>query len=373
MKKKVVAILVILCTIICGCGNDEYNRTKDEEISYAPPKARNTILSSLSSVEILENGDVAVFFANKDEYKIYGNIYTADGASKAIDIEDADLSGWFKVDTLNRGFYISDRNILVFDENGQKIKEIDFPSDASFNTPYAISNDLHKMAYVAETEKNGESIPYLAVIDLVSNEKKVFQQLSAADKNVPSRLLMLKFSSDDSHLGYFGITNPNSQTCTECFGYVDLERNHLYMERGKELRAEFCGDIIWLYDKCVDIGKRSGGNVYRFDFMHGVKEVISVDEADESQYLRRADRGDVFITMLPGNERKEVILSVYENGIKVKSAILHFDSAESFEASTSGDAIFGFSKRSGQIYFGRYTIEREKGEAICTLEMIKPQ
>lgn len=326
-----------------------------------------------SFFELLNDNTMLIFNSvNNDNDKRIDNFEILDIQKNSVinkcDLSQFELSSNFKTLVLSNKIIIIDGCFYVFSLNGKYIKMIPFPNNVDFDSPIAISNDLTKIAYVNKEETTDEDFYELVLYDVNLSEKNILQKFDNVSEEVPSHYTDFKFSTDDKYLIYSGIkfAKTNSE---ECYGKIDLntKKNNIYTCPNR--KTNFSENSIYIYDYSPNYGDSSSGSIKIYDCLSDEITNLTLNNKNESQYVRFTKNSDIFITAYIDEKDLSATFTVYKQDKVLNKKTIKFPDQSSFDRTTVYDWKFAYSLSSNKLIYELYTFEENNPDDWGTKEL----
>lgn len=379
MLKKISAVILSIC-IMLTVSSCKSNVIKNDNSSVKEQKSTSENTSNIDNESNKKYGTYEIIddtkllkinlTGNKNDY-IISNFEIIDLSNNTVlnrtNLSTFNFSNGIKTLILNNNIVIIDNAFYIFSLNGDYIKTVNYPNDANFSSPIAISNDLSKIAYISTKEINDETIYELNLIDVNSSEKQTIQKLNSTSKNVPCDYSNLSFSNDDTFLLYSGLKFNNSDS-EECYGKINLTNKKITMYPSPNHDISIKNNIISIFDYSPNYGQNSSGKVSFYDIDSDNKNTINLENPNESQYLRPTIDSNYFCTANLIKKNHTVQFTVYKDNKKYKTKTISLKK-DSFERTTTHNWKFGFIPESNKLVYELYTFDENNENDWGTKEL----
>lgn len=374
MFKKITAISLLLfflfLGISCTSNIEINNKEKNTQIKTENNKTSNINLK-YGTYTVVNDNLIKIYLEN-DESDFINSLDFIDLESlkpiKNVNIKKLNISIESNILVLKNNIVFIDDEIYVFTLTGDFLKTIPLPKERSDESHVSISNDLTKIAFINEYEKNGETFSALKIFDINKNESTLIEELNYAPKDKPCSFSDFSFSDDDKFLLYSGLRCDGSKESEECFGKIDLNNNKITMFSSKNHIATIKNNIICSFDYSASYGNSSSGKITIYNTNSNKKEKIKLKSPNESQFVRLTNDENYFCTAQPNEKNHTVKFSVYKNGKHYKTKTVSFEK-ESFEATTTSQWNFSFVPEKNKLIYELKTFEKNNPNDWGTREL----
>lgn len=353
----VIFCIMVISLIFCSCSVNIENNEENTTDKILTEKTNSDIdLSNcyFYDVKVLSNGDYIKFYITNDEDSLlkYMEIINAENSKVKSTI---DISKYYMKNVnfkcLDNSFYIYGNEIGVYDYNGMFIKSINYPKDIEQSISdytFALSNDLSKMVYYFKIEDEEEDKIGIKLLDLNTNKETVIQNLNEPVTDKPCDYNSLHFSADDKKVMFLGQRYLTINNGKDCYGVIDLNSLSIKSDFVKDSYCCFVKDSGYVYDKNVEYGKNSSGEIIKFD-QSGNAETILLENKNESQHIGLTDNENMFLSILCNRSDYSIEIKLYENGKAIKKSDIKCKDEEEFNLINVDNVCY--SSKSNKVYY----------------------
>lgn len=376
MIKKAIAIILLICIMLlassCKSNIINNNNSTAEEHSLTNENTNKKDNKKYGTYEIIDGTKLLKInlTGNKNDY-IISDLEIIDLSNDTIvnqtDLTPFSFSNEMKILILNNNIIIIDNAFYIFSLNGEYIKTINYPEDTNSSSPITISNDLSKIAYISTKEIDDETVYELNLFDVNLIKKQIIQNINKASKSVPCDYSSLSFSNDDKFLLYSGLKFNNTSS-EECYGKINLQSNKITMYPSPNHDISIKNNIISIFDYSPNYGQNSSGNVSFYDVNSNNKNTITLENQNESQYLRSTIDEKYFCTANVIEKNHTVEFTVYKDNKKYKTKTISFEK-DSFERTTTHNWKFSFVPELNKLVYELYTFDENNENDWGTKEL----
>lgn len=272
---------------------------------------------------------------------------------------------------LDNSFYIYGNEIGVYDYNGMFVKSINYPKDIEqriSDYTFALSNDLSKIVYNFRIEDEAEDKIGIKLLDLNTNKETVIQSLNEPVTDKPCDYNSLHFSADDKTVMFLGQRYLTINNDKDCYGVIDLNSLSIKSDFVKDSYCCFVKDSGYVYDKNVEYGENSSGEIIKFD-QSGNAETLLLENKNESQHIGLTDNENMFLSVFCNWSDYSIEIKLYENGKAIKKADIKCKDEEEFNLINVDN--FCYSSKSNKVYYSSIVWDGDKymGNEYFELEM----